>query len=201
MRFFAVLFLAAFCCMSSPAFVAAQEGDYDEYEPTFDMGDQMIIISGGLFAPLFYQSLAGDINSTRLTVGGVGSLQWSTYLNNNMSVGAEGGGMFAFTPNGRNLFMVPVTARFSYVLRKHPFDFPLSLAAGLNFVRLDSTFRVMPIIKPGISGFWSYNSSWSFGLNLVYWWVPDIYMGPSPPREQSRLGNFLEVSLSARYYF
>jgi hypothetical protein len=118
-----------------------------------------------------------------------------------MSIGGEGGGMFAFTPNDNNLFMLPVTIRYSYFLRKYPFDFPLTIAAGANFVRLNSDFRILPIVKPGISGFWNYSTSWAFGVNVVYWWTPDIYMGPEPPHEQSRIGHFLEFSLSARYHF
>ncbi|MDR1894241.1 MAG: hypothetical protein LBQ61_06060 [Spirochaetales bacterium] len=180
--------------------LAAQEDD-DAYIPTYVLGDQMLMINGGLFTPLFYQTLSGDIHSTHLTVGGVGSIQWSGYLNNDMSIGAEGGGMFAFTPNDNNLFMLPVTIRYSYFLRKYPFDFPLSIAAGVNFLRLNSVFRILPILKPGISAYWNYDSSWAFGLNIFYWWTPDLYAGPEPPQEHSRFGNFIEFSLSARYHF
>jgi hypothetical protein len=196
-----LLVLCVFCAFLAPFPLAAQEDDEETYVPVYVLGDQMLMINGGLFVPLFNQTLTGDIHSTHLTLGGVGSIQWSAYLNNNMSIGGEGGGMFAFTPNDNNLFMLPVTLRFSYFLRKYPFDFPLSLAAGVNFVRLNSVFRILPILKPGISGYWNYNTSWAFGLNVVYWWTPDIYMGPEPPHEQSRLGNFIEFSLSARYSF
>jgi hypothetical protein len=197
-----LIVLYALALLGLPLCLFAQEDEEeDEYIPTYVLGDQMLMINGGLFVPLFFQTLAGDLHSTRLSVGGVGSLQWSTHLNNNMTLGGEGGGMFAFTPNDNNLFMLPVTVRYSYILRKYPFDFPLSIAGGVNFVRLNSVFRLLPILKPGISGYWNYNEAWAFGVNVVYWWTPDIYMGPTPPHSDSRIGNFLEFTLSARYHF
>ena len=195
-----LLCAACVLAMFFPAFPLAAQEDDDDYIPTYILGDQMLMMNAGLFLPLFFQDLSGTTHSTRLSLGGVGSIQYSTYLNNNMTLGFEGGGMFAFTPNDNNLFMVPVTVRYSYILRAYPFDFPLSIAAGVNFARLGSAVRTLPILKPGVSAYWNYDAAWAFGINFVYWWTPDIYMGPSPPHGHSRFGNFLEISLSARYH-
>jgi hypothetical protein len=170
-------------------------------QPYYTLGNQMLSINGGLFIPLFFQALDGKVAKTNLSLGGVGSLQWSTYLNNNMTLGLEGGGMFAFSPNSRSLFMLPVTTRYAYILRAYPFEFPLSIAAGVNFTKLDNSFQILPILKPGASVYWNYSYEWAFGLNLIYWWTPNIYFGPEPPSSDSRFGNFLEISLSALYHF
>jgi hypothetical protein len=193
------LVLAVFIS-AAPFPLSAQESE-EPYIPIRILGDDMLIINGGLFIPLFFQSLSGATASTQLSLGGVGSLQWSKYLNNDMAIGMEGGGMFAFSPNNRNLFMLPITIRYSYLLRLHPFDFPLSFAAGVNFVRLGSNFQIFPIVKPGISIYWNYSAEWAFGINAVYWWTMDYHKGPNPPNSESRFGNFLELSLSARYHF
>ncbi|MCL1818743.1 MAG: hypothetical protein FWG35_07415, partial [Spirochaetaceae bacterium] len=119
-----LLCAACVLAMFFPAFPLAAQEDDDDYIPTYILGDQMLMMNAGLFLPLFFQDLSGTTHSTRLSLGGVGSIQYSTYLNNNMTLGFEGGGMFAFTPNDNNLFMVPVTVRYSYILRAYPFDFP-----------------------------------------------------------------------------
>ncbi|MFQ3620638.1 MAG: hypothetical protein SNJ78_06810 [Spirochaetales bacterium] len=197
---YALLFLLLFLFLF-PASVFSQEEEFSPFVPTYILGNQVIIINAGLFVPLFFQSLSGNIEGTNLSLGGVGSIQWSTYLNNEMTLGIEGGGMFAFSPNGRTLFMLPVTARYAYILRAYPFEFPLSLAAGINFTRLSSMFQILPIVKPGVSVYWNYSLEWAFGVNFFYWWSPNLYQGPEPPQRQSRFGNFLEISLSALYHF
>jgi len=175
--------------------------DDEEYVPTYVLGNQLLIINGGLFLPLFFQELGGTIHDTNLSLGGVGSIQWAAHLSNNMTLGLEGGGMFAFSPNNRSLFMLPITARYAYSLKAYPFEFPLSISGGINFTRLGHSFQILPIVKPGVSAYWNYSSEWAFGINFFYWWVPNVYTGPNPPKEESRLGNFLEISLSAMYHF
>lgn len=195
--------LLAVCALffgAGPAFTQDKE-ETEVYVPTYALGNQMLMINGGLFIPLFFQSLGGEIDNTNLSLGGVGSLQWSAFLNNEMTLGVEGGGMFAFSPNARSLFMLPVTVRYAYILRLYPFEFPLSLAAGFNFTRLDSQFQILPILKPGASFYWNYSPEWAFGVNFIYWWSPNVYLGPKPPHNNSRFGNFLEITLSALYHF
>jgi len=165
-------------CFLAGSFPIHAEED-EEYVPTYDLGNQLLIINGGLFLPLFFQELGGTIHDTNLSLGGVGSIQWAAHLNNTKTLGLEGGGMFAFSPNNRSL----------------------SISAGINFTRLGSSFQILPIVKPGVSAYWNYSSEWAFGVNFFYWWIPNIYTGPNPPKEQSRLGNFLEISLSAMYHF
>jgi hypothetical protein len=200
-EFLLAIALCVYFFAGKPPLSAQESDEQDRYVPTYTLGNQMLMINGGFFIPLFFQSLSGEINSTNLTLGGVGSIQWSAYLNNEMTLGVEGGGMFSFSPNGRTLFMLPVTLRYSYILQSYPFEFPLSLAAGFNFTRLDRQFNILPIVKPGVSVYWNYSLDWAFGVNFIYWWSPNIYQGPEPPKNNSRFGNFLEITLSALYHF
>lgn len=177
------------------------EAPPERFVPTYALGDQLLSINLGAFVPLFFYGGPGGVQETQLTLGGTGSLHWSAFLNNSMAVGIEGGGMFALTPNRRTLFMLPLMARYTYFLRAYPWEFPLHLGAGLNFSRLEENFKVDPIVKPGFSVIWNYNAEWGFGLNLSYWWVPQIYRGPDPPSGDSRYGNFMDATLSAVYHF
>jgi hypothetical protein len=168
---------------------------------TYTLGDQLLTINLGLFTPLFFASEEKGVQSTNLTLGGVGSLRWSSYLNNNISVGAEVAGSFSFSPNRRALYILPITARGTYYFRAYPWEFPLSLQAGMSISRLEEKTKIDPILKPGASVYWNHNAQWAFGLNAVYWWIPQIYRGPEPPASDTRFGNFLELTLSALYHF
>jgi hypothetical protein len=158
------VFLAA-ALLAAPLAVSAQAR---LNAPSFTLGNQALIISAGLFTPLFFQSPEGSFSGTNLSLGGVGSLQWAAYINN---------------------------------FRFYPFEVPLSISAGINFTRLSDHFQILPIMKPGASFYWNYDYEWGFGLNLIWWWTPNVYFGPTPSSSQTRFGNFLEITLSAMYHF
>lgn len=164
-------------------------------QPTRTLGDQVFQISVGPLVPLFFQSLSG-VSATGLTLGGAGSLQWNAYVTKEVRVGLEVGGMFAFSRRRNTLLMVPLSAKAAYVLSAYPFEFPISLGVGLNIVKYVDDVYVDPIVRPGIGVYWQYDVTWSFGLNMVYWWVPHI-----SGATDTRFGNFLEITLSALYNF
>lgn len=186
--------------------VYAQDNDSPEtdeiYETAYDLGDQIFTIKAGLFFPLFFMSPGFDFASTNLSMGGVGSLEWSTFVNSRVSLGGEFGGMFAFSPNDRILYMMPLTFKISYFYRKYPFEFPLYCGAGITFNNIDDAFHLDLILKPGASVLWNFNPEWAFGFNLVYWWIPQLYTGNGKvPADNTRFGNFLETTLSALFHF
>lgn len=173
----------------------------EQFEPTYTRGDQLISLNLGLMVPLFYFGGPDGAQSANLSLGGTGHLLWSSFLNNNLAIGGEFGGMFAFTPNHNTLFMIPLAARVSYFLRSYPFEFPLTLAAGVNFSRFGDNFKTDPIVIPGVGFYWNYTVEWAFGFDVRYWFVPQIYRGPEPPSEDTRVGNFLATTLSVFYRF
>ena len=136
---------------------------------------------------------------THLTLGGTGSISWMAYVTGAVRVGAEIGGMFAFSPNGNVLLALPILARAQYVLTFYPIEVPLSLGVGMNIVKYQDLATIDLLIKPGVSGLWIYDSKWSFGLNLA-WWL-DMQFAAAPNQDQSRTGNFLEVSFTALYHY
>ncbi len=184
--------------------VFAQEIDDtpdEEFIPTYTLGDQMLSIDLGIVIPLFFALGDDGIAPTQLSVGGAGALYWGAFLTNELAVGLDVAGSFMFTPNRRTLFLLPIAARASYFFRRYPFEFPVHLGLGLSISRLEEATKVDFIAKPGASVYWNYNAEWAFGLNAEYWFVPQIYIGDSPPSDDSRIGNFLSVTLSALYRF
>jgi hypothetical protein len=163
----------------------------------YTLGDQTLMITAGVFLPLFLLPtgtalLAGS--TPQLTVGGEAFLTWAAYVAPQIRLGAELGGAFSFDPNGNLLLMLPLIVKASYVFTFYPFELPVSLGVGMNILKYTDQYYVDLLLKPGASLFWIFNSSWAFGLNLNWWF--DMQMSSN-----SRIGNFLEISLSAIYHY
>lgn len=161
----------------------------------------MFVMNAGLFIPLFYMDESFNGYRTNLSLGGTGSLQWSSYLNNNLSLGIELAGAFAFSPNGNTMFTIPITGTVTWTFRHYPFEFPIFVGVGVNFLSLTDQLFFGPILEPGAGAYWYIAPKWELGLRAVYWWVPEIYLGSNPPPSHSRFGNFLGISASAIYHF
>jgi hypothetical protein len=171
----------------------------------YGLGDQTLSVNAGLFVPLFLLPsdvwfLAGSGGSgtaPHLSLGVVGSLSWAMYVAPQIRVGAELGGAASFSPNGNALLMLPILAKASYVFSFYPFEIPLTLGVGMNIVKYVDQSTIDLLVRPGASFYWIFNSSWSFGLNFNYWF--DMQFAANPA--DSRIGNFLETSLSALYHY
>jgi len=111
-------------------------------------------------------------------------------------MGAELGGMFASTRAGNMLYIVPFGARFGYQFVIKRFEFPLSVMIGAAPQKYLSNGYIGLVVKPGASVFWRFNPDWSFGLNGVWWFVPEW-----PKNGYNVNGNFMELTMSARYHF
>jgi hypothetical protein len=189
------------------AFAQDEESPEEPAEQPFTvytLGQQTLSISAGLFIPLFFQSFDWEYAKTNLKLGAAGSLQWGIHLSNNWMTGIEVGGMISKDINDQPFFMLPITAKGTYIIHFFPFEFPIFVGTGLNFVKLGNkkvgldALNLTWIIKPGFSTIWKYNVNWGFGLNVVYWWVPQFWSDDS---DKGRMGNFLEITLTAQYNF
>lgn len=203
-KYVIALLLIFFFIIPSSIFAQEEEEEiYEEiYEPTFGLGDNIFVIKLGLAIPLFFNDLDFNVYDTNLTLGGAGSLEWSAFLHNNWAIGGEFGGLFSFSPNGRVLYTLPLTVKATWFYRFYRFELHLHLGAGVTFTSIDDSFHVDFILKPGASLYWNLNADWGFGVNVIYWWIPQIYTdaGDVDPAH-TRFGNFLETSLSAVFHF
>ena len=176
--------------------------DIDTYEVSYSLGDQMFIINAGLFIPLFFFDKSCDVMKTNLTLGGNLSFLWQVFLSNHVSLGGELGGMFALSPNKHVLYMIPLTVKATYWFRFYPFEIPISLGLGGNLSILEEAAHIDFIAKPQIGFYWNFNEEWAFGLNVTYWFVPQIYSGSGKVESgHSMFGNFMDASLSVLFRF
>jgi hypothetical protein len=184
-------------CIAAPTFAADDTGASTSQ---YALGDQTMSINAGLFVPLFLLPsgtvlLAG--NPPQLTFGAVGSLSWAAYVTPQIRLGIDVAGNFTLSPNSNVLLMLPLVAKGAYVFTFYPFELPVTFGIGANIVKYVDKSSLDLLLRPGASFYWIYNSSWSFGVNLQYWFDMQFNTDPS----KSRYGNFLEFSLSALYHF
>ena len=191
----ALLVLAS---LSAPAFAADDSAGPSTSQ--YSLGDQTMSINAGLFLPLFDLPsgvifLAGS--PPQLTPGAVGSLSWAAYVAPQIRVGVDIAGNFMLDPNSNVLLMLPFVAKASYIFSFYPFEVPVTMGVGANIVKYTSLSTLDLLLRPGAGLYWIYNSSWSFGANLNYWF--DMAFNTNPA--STRYGSFLEFSLSALYHF
>ena len=189
-----VLIAAALGAAGPAAFAADQAGSQ------YSLGDQTMSINAGMFVPLFVLPsgvwlLSGS--PPQLSLGATGSLSWAAYVTPQIRVGADVAGSFGLSPNSNILLMLPFVIKASYVFTFYPFEVPLTMGIGANIAKYTTLSSIDLLLRPGVAFYWIYNSSWSFGANLNYWFDMQFNTNPS----LTRYGNFLEFSLSALYHF
>jgi hypothetical protein len=166
--------------------------------PGHNLGDQTLSLNAGLFIPLFFQDYDGKYYAPNLSLGGVGSIQWNAYLSSFFRVGLELGGLFTFSPRPETVLMMPLTAKFTYLLSFGRFELPIYLGAGINVMKYsDTVYNLSILLKPGASLYWRFDANLSFGLNCVWWWTSELPAADHAPI----MGNFLEITPSLFYHF
>ena len=194
----AVALVLALACAPAPVFAADDSGGPSTSQ--YSLGDQTMSINAGVFLPLFLLPsgvilMAGS--PPQLTPGAVGSLSWAAYVAPQIRIGVDIAGNFTLSPNSNVLLMLPFIGKASYIFSFYPFEVPLTFGIGANIVKYTSLSTIDLLLRPGAGFYWVYNSSWSFGANLNYWFDMQFNTNPS----KSRYGSFLEFSLSALYHF
>lgn len=192
-----------FCYLSVGLAFAQEEPEEQPVEEPFTiytLGQQSLSISAGMFIPLFLQEFplfGGATQDTKLKTRVAGSLQWGVHLSNNWMAGLEVGGIVTKDINDAPYYMLPITVKGSYIIHFFPFEFPIFVGTGMNIIKYSEDLTNLTwIVKPGFSSIWKYNINWGFGLNMVYWWVPEFWSDG-----KGRMGNFLEVTLTVQYNF
>ncbi|MDR3355813.1 MAG: hypothetical protein LBO04_01335 [Spirochaetaceae bacterium] len=163
----------------------------------YTRGDQTFTISLGVLFPLFFVSKSGDLLENKLFIGGTGSLAYNYFWNSNLFIGGILQGSFSQTLGKNFLYLIPIgiTAGYQFVLRR--FEFPFSITVGGMTEQYLTYNGYWMFLKPQASGFFRFNSDWSFGLNAAWWIVPQWSKEP----EKDATGNFFELTLCARYHF
>lgn len=171
------------------------------------LGDQYLNIALGVQAPLFIYNPSPDdgekrVNESNLKAGFTGGLGWAAFVNSNISLGLDIDVAYSPDLNAVSYFSVPITFKGNYFFRSAPFEFPIHLGLGMDILKYKDITSLALIVKTGASWYWNAIQDWSFGLNIMYWWVPELYSGlRDVPSSMTRYGNFLEITISALYNF
>lgn len=184
-----------------PAFTLMAQEAAPNYQDKKGLGDKVFNLDIGVDVPLFFQEVSGATHPTNLSVGGILGLGMEGYLNNDFRLGGGFKLNFASNPNAKYLFALPFFATGTYEYRFYPFRVNGNLAVGGILQSYGEEVRVDPFLAPGFNFSYLFDPKWAVGLNTRYWWVPQLYFSDTIPFEQSRLGNFLEVTLNFAYYF
>jgi len=160
----------------------------------YSRGDTNFVITLGVLFPAYFSAI--ENNDHGLSIGGTGSLAFNYFLTSNFFLGGELSGMFSGSRRGNMLYMVPFGVRAGYQFMLGRFEIPVSLFAGAAAQSYIEKDYFGLILKPGASVFWRFTTDWSFGLNCNWWFVPQW-----PQNGYNVNGNFIELTLSARYNF
>jgi hypothetical protein len=174
------------------------ESDWSGYMPSlYSRGDQAFIITAGTIFPVVFLQNGAAITHNIFAVGGTGSLSYNYWFDSHFFVGGEIGGMFGSTLRKNTFFIIPIGIRGGYQFILQRFEFPLALTIGIAPQKYLELGYFGFFVKPVVSAFFRLNPDWSFGVNTAWWWVPQW------PRETEKRvdGNFIDVTLSARYHF
>ena len=176
------------------------ESDWIDYDfALYSRGDKTFIITLGFLLPTYFGGSVEN-NQHGLSLGGTGSLAFNYFLSSHFYFGGELGGMFAGTRGKNNLFIIPFGVRFGYQFVFRRFEFPFTIMiGGAPQKKLEETYFGL-IIRPGASVFWRFNPDWSFGINSFWWFVPQ-WPKLQDGKRYNVYGNFIELTLSARYHF
>lgn len=209
-----ILIIVAFVLVSSFAYGQTEVVELDPNEVILsrNLGDQTFSFSLGPFLPLFSYdpntgestALIGSTTDPRLSLGALAVLRWGAFVNPILNLGVDLSWGFNIGANGELLSQfAPVSARLSTYLRTGVWEFPIHVALGMNLMSYKTSTIITPLVKTGFSALWNGSGDWAFGVNLMYWWIPELYgtNTGSPGPSNNRFGNFLEISLSALYNF
>jgi hypothetical protein len=169
--------------------------DYTGYIPDmYTKGDQFFSVNLGLLIPTVFAGVPyHNLDIPDFT----GFLSYNFFIDARWYVGGELGGMFAGTRQKNMLFIVPIGIRGGYQFVVGRFEFPVGAALGLAATRyLDHSYPGF-YMKGGGSAYFRFNPDWSFGFNVYWWWVPQWF----GDKKYNVDGNYLEITLSARYHF
>jgi hypothetical protein len=193
----AMLGAAALSAQSSEG-GSAIASEWEQYSPSlYNKGDQTFSITLGTIKPLFYLDADGEKLDNKSKLGGAGSLSYSYFFTPHFALGGEFGGMFSGTVGGNMLYIMPFGLRATYQYVAGQFEFPFSVMVGGATQSYLGTDYFGLIVKPGAGAYWRATPDWSFGLNTIWWWVPEW----TSDRNTTVFGNFLELTLTARYHF
>ena len=207
-------FLPFICMLAigfSPLFARSADYPEDDFDDdsnfTYQLnqaGDQFIRISLAVVFPLNFSESFADLFQSgkhQMSIGGTGTLGYHYFITKNLAVGMDAGFGSAVTI-GSNIFnYVPLVGTVTYQPCIGKFEIPLTLGVGFAWETY-ATKNYFPglIIKPEAGLHYRLTPSWSLGGDIAYMFMPQ-FVKLYGKGDENFYGQFLNVSVVARYYF
>ena len=171
----------------------------------FVPGSQLVTIAAGAQIPLFildnnFQIVSNNdtIVLSHMYMGASFTFGYQYFVKQGLSIGGTLSGSYNQTMSGLSLFILPVTFKAAYWWSLLPFELSASVEAGGQMMRYNGTGMLGAFARAGGSGCYRINSTWSVGLEINYWFVPEIHTGDYS--DLTRYGNFIETAVFAVYH-
>ncbi len=168
------------------------------------LGDMAIALSAGFFIPLFIHNPniplgEGALGPTKLSLGASLAISGGVYINDNIQLGMEAGVSFSDSINEHNYVAYPIFLKGSYEFHflKGRLYLPLYLGLGIQMSSYQSNFNLDTLVKPGLGLHWQFLENWAVGMDLMYWWVPQVNIDDS---YYTRIAGFMDLSVAVTYH-
>ena len=174
------------------------DSDWDGPIPAlYSSGDKCFTISMGMVVPTLFIEQGEAIKSNLQPVGGTLCLSFTNFLGSHFFLGGELSGLFNTTLAKNTLYIVPIGLITGWQFIIWKFEIPVQLAIGIAPTSFRSQNYFGMYMKAGASLFYRFSPDWSFGLNTRWSWYPQWTKDP----KENVDGNFIDITLSARYHF
>ncbi len=188
-----IIFLFSCACLS------AQEFDAEDFRSNInEPGDQFIKIGlMGVF-PMNFGGSFPLFRDGQLSTGGAGELGYHRFLSNFFALGVDIS--FGYNPTiGENIFTyVPIVIDATFQPTFKKFEFPITVGIGAAMESyLNRTYFPGLVLKGEVGAFYRVTASWSFGLEIESWFMPQWYSNS----KYNDYGVFSSLAISARYHF
>ena len=165
------------------------------------LGDRAINFQLGSNLPLFWQPIDGPSQSLNMSMSMLFGIEFGAHLTNEFRLNGAFKGNLHWGPNNDILFSIPLTFTGTYELKFYPFSIPFSLGPGIVILTYQDLLTTNFLIHAGTGFYWTQSRRWSYGVNLNYTWIPQLYNDNPVPKSHSGFANFMEVSFGIRHYF
>ena len=185
-----------------PIMLSAQDDpsveiDWDHYFPydIYARGDQTIFINlGVIFPTLFFINNEVNNDGWRF-MGGTGSLIFNRYLFPRLFIGGELSVMFLPIRDRNTAFIFPVGLRIGTQFFAGQFEFPIAASAGVSWRSYLGERNFNMYLKGSVSALYRATTQWAFGATTSWYFFPEW------TSVATVYGNFLDITLTARYHF
>ena len=164
-------------------------------------GDQYIKLSLGAVAPLNFPDVQSLFNDNhQLSIGGMGTLGYHTFIFDQVALGFDIGFGFNVTIGSHIFNYVPILASITWQPSWKRFEFPLTMNIGGAWEAYNN-YNYFPglVLKPEAGIHYRIAENWSAGAEVGYMCMPQfckLY-----DEGENFYGQFMTVSVAARYYF